>query len=90
MVFGLLEETVVPLARRLRSGLCICVLNRVHGREGAILSQPSRAGLPACPSNWFRTGLETCPTANPLRSKYLTLELCDRRARFFRCPCSRG
>ncbi len=54
IVFGLLETvvlsarrfrglTVVLSARRFRSGLCICVLNSVHGREGAIFSQPQQA-----------------------------------------------
>ena len=43
MVFRLLE-TVVPLARRLRSGLCIYVLNCVHGRERASRSLHSSSG----------------------------------------------
>ena len=42
IVFGLLE-TVVLSARRFRSGLCIYVRNCVHGREGAIFSQPQQA-----------------------------------------------
>ena len=39
-VFALLE-TVVLLARRLRSGLCRNVLNCVHEREAAISSHPA-------------------------------------------------
>ncbi len=41
IVFGLLE-TVVLSTRRFRSGLRIYVLKCVHGREGAIFSQPLR------------------------------------------------